>query len=165
MKSILATLGILGVLFSLIYAGQLKDYSKGQKPPKLIVSSPINSLITNHSKVFVNGRVENTSPVKVTVNGKQVSIHRHGQFSTLVSLQEGKNTITIIATDANNNSTTVTRVVTWDSSPPALTVIEPADGLITKNNSVRVSGTVLDETTVTVRVNGAFFSVDQTGSF
>src|SRR5207253_8691642 len=48
---------------------------------------------------------------------------------------------------------------------PVLTVTAPADHLITKQTSVTVSGTVTDQTAVTVNVNGIPLPVDGSGVF
>jgi RHS repeat-associated protein len=135
------------------------------KPPIVKLTSPINGLITNKTKVTVKGTVTDASKVQVTVNGKQVCIDHHDAFNALVSLAEGLNTITIVATDAAGNSTNVTRTVTRDDVPPTLTVSEPINGLVTKSSSISVKGTVSDITTVTVEVNEVTFTVDKTGSF
>ncbi|MGD1045724.1 MAG: Ig-like domain-containing protein [Bacteroidota bacterium] len=135
------------------------------QPPIVNLTSPINGLITNQAKVTVNGTVTDASLVQVTVNGIQVSVDHHNAFNALVALAEGQNTITIVATDAAGNSTKITRMVTRDDDSPTLTLSEPANGLVTKNSSISVSGTVHDLTAVAVKVNGVVFSVDQTGAF
>ena len=58
--------------------------------------------------------------MSVTVNGKSVNVASNGSFSTIVQLEEGENTITVIATDAAGKSTTVTRTVTLDTTAPVI---------------------------------------------
>jgi RHS repeat-associated protein len=140
-------------------------------PPQLTLSSPTNNLVTSKSKIVVSGDVEDATTVRVTVNGTNVPVRHHGEFSTHVTLTQGSNTITIIAKDAGNNTATATRTIFRDNTPPTLTVREPVNGLITNGTSVVVRGTVVDppngspSSTVTVKVEGVSVSVDGSGNF
>lgn len=91
-------------------------------PPTLNVEAPVDGYITNNPKLTVSGTSNDTvsSPVSVTVNGKAVTVASNGSFSTIVQLEEGENTITVIATDAAGKSTTVTRKVTLDTTAPVI---------------------------------------------
>ena len=59
----------------------------------------------------------------LTVNGEEVTVGSDGSFSTEITLEEGENTITVIATDTAGKSTTVTRTVTLDTAAPVITAI------------------------------------------
>ena len=89
-------------------------------PPTLSITSPANGLVTKSSSVTVIGKTNDvtSSPVTVTVNGTKVTIADDGTFTTSVSLKEGSNTITVIATDSAGQKTTVTRTVTMDTTVP-----------------------------------------------
>lgn len=91
-------------------------------PPTLNVEAPVDGYITNNPKLTVSGTSNDTvsSPVSVTVNGKAVTVASNGSFSTIVQLEEGENTITVIATDAAGKSTTVTRKVILDTTAPVI---------------------------------------------
>lgn len=91
-------------------------------PPTLNVEAPVDGYITNNPKLTVSGTSNDTvsNPVSVTVNGKAVTVASNGSFSTIVQLEEGENTITVIATDAAGKSTTVTRKVTLDTTAPVI---------------------------------------------
>ena len=98
------------------------------KAPTLNVTSPADNLITNDDTVTVSGTTEpGTTYVtikSVTVNGKAVSVDSSGgSFSTEVTLTEGSNTITVVATDSAGNATTVRRTVTLDTKAPVITDI------------------------------------------
>lgn len=91
--------------------------------PSLNITSPIDNLITNESTVTVSGTTDDatTKPVTVTVNGNSVSVDpTTGEFSTTVNLEEGSNTITVVATDTAGNSTTITRTVIKNTTPPTI---------------------------------------------
>lgn len=122
--------------------------------PVVTISSPSNGYLTNQSSVSISGTVTDSTVATLTINGSPVTVNSGGTFSQVVSLVEGMNTITIIATDVAGNVTTVTRTVKEDSTPPTLTIVSPADSLVTNQMDVNVSGTVFDSTTVTLTVNG-----------
>lgn len=89
-------------------------------PPTLNVTSPDEGLVTNNATVTVK------------VNGTAVTVDASGNFSTTVTLTEGSNTITVVATDSAGKATTVTRKVTLDTKAPTITDVSitpnPVDG-------------------------------------
>lgn len=94
--------------------------------PTLNVTSPTEGLKTNENTVTVSGTTNDatSSPVKVTVNGDAVTVQENGSFSKVVTLTEGENTITVIATDSAGKQTTVVRHVTKDTGAPVFQSIE-----------------------------------------
>ena len=94
--------------------------------PTLNVTSPTEGLKTNEDTVTVSGTTNDatSSPVKVTVNGDAVTVQENGSFSKVVTLTEGENTITVIATDSAGKQTTVVRHVTKDTGAPVFQSIE-----------------------------------------
>lgn len=97
-------------------------------PPTLSVTSPVDNLVTNNSALTVKGTTNDatSSPVKVTIkhnsNNSAVSVDvaADGSFSKALTLTAGVNTITVVATDSAGKSTTVTRTVTLDTTPPVI---------------------------------------------
>lgn len=91
-------------------------------PPTLNITSPAEGLITAASTVTVAGTTNDitSSPTTVKVNGTSVTVAANGSFSTTVTLTEGENTITIVATDAAGKTTTVVRHVTRNSAIPEI---------------------------------------------
>lgn len=76
------------------------------------------------------------------------------------ALAEGSHTITIdIQDNDGNTAATGSTTFTVDTVPPALNIIAPANGLITNEASLTVSGNTNDATsspcTVTIKLNGA----------
>jgi hypothetical protein len=118
--------------------------------PALSVSAPAYAL-TNLATATVVGTTE--AGAAVTVNGATATVGAGGAFSASVTLAEGPNTITVVATDAAGNGATVTKFVTLDTTAPVVTVTAPTDGLSTNHATVIVTGTV-DDDTATVLVNG-----------
>lgn len=94
-------------------------------PPTLNVTSPVDNFITNNASQIVSGTTNDavSSPVTLTVNNQNVDVNPNGSFSTIVTLTEGVNTITVIAKDSAGKTTTVTRTVTLDTKVPKITSV------------------------------------------
>ena len=96
-------------------------------PPTLSVTSPVDGFVTNQAACNVQGTTNDltSSPVSVTVklnngNAEVATVASNGSWSKVVTLVEGSNTITIVATDSAGKSTTVTRTVKLDTKAPAI---------------------------------------------
>lgn len=102
-------------------------------PPELSVTTPTDKLITNKSTVTVAGTTNDatSSPVTLTINGVATTVYDDGTFSKDIALEDGANTITIVATDGAGRTTTVTRKVTLDTKAPVISDVSlapnPAD--------------------------------------
>lgn len=92
--------------------------------PELNVSAPADNTYTNLDTITVSGTTsdDTSNPVTVTVNGNTVEVEE-GAFSTEVSLDEGENTITVVATDAAGRTTTIVRHVVKDTKAPVITSV------------------------------------------
>ena len=86
-------------------------------------------------------------------------------FAQRITLANGNNFVTITATDAAGNATSVVRQITVDNTPPTLTLTGPAEGLITKELVAHVTGTASGNTAVTLTVNGAAVALGAGGAF
>ena len=91
-------------------------------PPTLNVTSPAEGLVTNQSSLTVTGTTNDVTskPVTVTVNGASVTVNSDGSWSKTITLTNGNNTITIVATDRAGKTTTVTRTVKLDTGAPVI---------------------------------------------
>lgn len=124
--------------------------------PTLIISALGNAGLTNNATLNVSGTASDSgSGVKsVTVNGLPAAVAGDGSFSAAITLADGPNTITTIAIDNADNSTTDSRNITLDRTVPGLTITLPADNGVTGKTFVEISGTVDDPTAaVAVKVN------------
>lgn len=88
-------------------------------PPSLTVD--INDgYITNNPQLNVTGLTDDVTskPVTVKVNGADATVNTDGRFNKTITLTEGANTVTTVATDKAGKSTTIVRHVTLDTAPP-----------------------------------------------
>ena len=98
--------------------------------PTLSVTSPTAGLVRNNSACTVNGTTNDvtSSPVTVTVKlnsgtAETVAVNGDGTFTKELTLVAGTNTITVVATDGAGKTTTVTRTVTLDTTPPTISAV------------------------------------------
>jgi RHS repeat-associated protein len=133
--------------------------------PVLTLTAPADASYSNATTTTVSGTVTDESSFTVTVNGTAVAVAPNGSFTQTVTLAAGANPITVTATDAATNATTLQRTVTQDRTPPTLTVTAPADGGYSNATTVTVAGTASDATPLTVKVNGSPVTVNPDGSF
>lgn len=98
---------------------------------------------------------EITSGITKTANGKGYTC----SYAPTTALGDGAHTIKVDASDYDGNTATQKTVsFTVDTTPPALDVVSPTDGLMTNQTSGVVSGTTNDDTsspvTITIKLNG-----------
>lgn len=145
------------------------NYVVDTTAPLLDVTSPQDGeIILGAETVTVSGTVEDaTSGVaSVTINGEAVDVVGVG-FSKEIPLAEGRNLITVEATDVVGNKAAIQRTAIRDTSPPVLTVTYPADGGFVTASSFVVAGTAADEGSGVdfVTVNGAAAELAANGTF
>lgn len=97
------------------------------QPPTLNVTSPDNGIYTNSKTVVVTGVTsdQTSSPVEITikvgsVDQGSVTVNADGSFSKTVNLENGLNTITVIATDRAGKQSTVTKTITLKTDAPVV---------------------------------------------
>ncbi|MEX2206810.1 MAG: hypothetical protein WEF50_11335 [Myxococcota bacterium] len=127
-------------------------------PPVVTISTPADGVLTAAPSVVTNGTVTDASPiVSFTVNGASVPLSA-GEFTTTVSLALGSNPITGVATDAAGNTGSAEISVTR-AAPPTIAIDTPANGLLTGQSPILVSGTVSGTSPLVVNVNGVAAAV------
>ncbi|MDH3760002.1 MAG: Ig-like domain-containing protein [Gammaproteobacteria bacterium] len=74
--------------------------------PSLGITSPVDGTIFDTQQVTVSGQaIDTISPLQVVVDGGIVAVDGSGNFMHTLTLPEGANTISIVATDAAGNQT------------------------------------------------------------
>ena len=116
--------------------------------PTLNVTSPADNLLTNSNKVTVSGTAAAGSDAvtiaSVKINGEVVSVGSGGAFSKEITLQEGENTITIVAEDSIGKTTSVTRHVTVDTKAPIISDVEVEATTVDANSMIHLTFKVVD---------------------
>lgn len=140
--------------------------------PTIALTAPTIGQIVSNANFTVKGTVsDDRSGVSgVTVNDGAASVS-NGIFSKPITLSEGVNQVTAVATDIAGNTATASGSVLLDTIPPTLNVTYPAANLITNQPSLTVIGTASDNGSglasvlvngQTVPVNGESWSADLT---
>lgn len=122
--------------------------------PRISISSPTNGSTVSAGIITVSGTVsENTATV--TVNGINAIVANNKFTANNISLTEGANTITAIATDKAGNSATNSVTITYvrDTIPPLAVISSPANGIKVNTENITITG-IIDDNTATVTVNG-----------
>ena len=116
--------------------------------PTLNVTSPTEGLLTNSNKVTVSGTAAAGSDAvtlsSVKINEETVSVGPDGAFSKEITLQEGENTITIVAEDSIGKTTSVTRHVTVDTKAPIISDVETEATTVDANSTIHLTFKVTD---------------------
>lgn len=116
--------------------------------PTLNVTSPTENLLTNSKNVTVSGTAAAGSDAvtltEVTINGEPADIGEGGTFSEEIVLEEGQNTITVIAKDSLGKTTTVTRHVTVDTKAPIISDVEAEATTVDANSTIHLTFKIVD---------------------
>ncbi len=127
-------------------------------PPVVTITAPADGTQTTAALVTVAGTVVDARPIaSFTVSGVAVPLV-DGAFTTAATLGLGGNPITAEATDAAGN-TGSDGITVVRGEAPAIAITVPADGLLTNQTPLTVSGTVSGTAPVAVSVNGVAATV------
>lgn len=116
-------------------------------PPSLSITAPANSTTyTNVTSITIAGVTNDatSSPVTVKINGVAATVDGSGNFSKSVSLSNGSNTITVIATDAAGKTSTITRTVILDQTPPTISAVSISPNPVNVGSNYMISVSVSD---------------------
>lgn len=133
-------------------------------PLILKITSPATLFTVGSTPQTVKGTVSDPA-AQVTLNGAPVT-NSNGSFQADVTLDEGHNTITARAIDAEGQDVTDVISLSLDMTPPYLTVESPKDGDTVRTGKIAVSGLINDivrgtvaEGQAQVTVNGKAASI------
>ncbi len=118
-------------------------------------------------KILVSGRAEAGSTLKVFQQSqvvKEIVVDDKSLYSIELTLEKGKNTISVVAVDKAGNTSESSRiaVVIYDLEPPTLEVTKPKDGdtFFSDNKTIDVEGVVEQASRVTVNERLAIVGAD-----
>ena len=120
-------------------------------PPTLVLDNPVDNLLVNTTSGTISGTTNDvtSSPVTVTatINDTSVgsiTVNANGTFSKSVTWNEGANTVVVTARDSAGKTTTITRTVTVDLTPPTFTEVSISPNPTETGVSYTISVTVTD---------------------
>jgi hypothetical protein len=122
--------------------------------PVLTIDSPVSGAVVANPILAISGTVSDalTGIAGVTCNGAPATIIT-GTVTCSVTLTEGSNSVTIVATDNAGNVTTKSLPVTLDTRAPDLTISAPAANACLNAMQIAVSGRTFDPHMASVKVS------------
>ncbi len=137
-----------------------------QSTPVITVTYPSYGLIVNTQQISITGTVtdedDNISLFKI--GNQSVTLGVGGSFSYGVTLSEGDNEFILYARDTTGLEYDATVFVKYeqgqqnDTTPPVITIASPTDNSTVNRQTLTVTGTVTDQSSIAV------FSVNNEGS-
>jgi hypothetical protein len=114
--------------------------------PVITITSPKGPypIYTNKVDQTITGKVTEANLVSFTLNGKNVSVQPNGNFSVNVTLTVGSNKEHLEAKDISKTDSFFDVFLDVYMTAPTVVIISPANGLVTKAATVKVSVTVTD---------------------
>lgn len=101
---------ILTISFLVIFFGYLfLQYLSFVNPPELSVESPKEGEIISSEKVTVKGKSDRDAVI--SVNNQKIALGENGEFTTILTLSPGINTISIEGTSKQGKKRTITRTI------------------------------------------------------
>ena len=144
--------------------------------PVVTLTSPSGGLIISSASLNITGSIDDTTAVTrantdVIVNGNvtALTVDANGDFNQLIGagdgLTAGSNTILVRAVDDDGNKgVSGTRTVEINPNKPDITITSPAEGLLTKTDTVTVEITIVGATSATLRLNGRVVTTTANGT-
>lgn len=122
-------------------------------PPAVAITDPAPGTVVPGTTIAVSGSVADPHLDRVEVNGVRATVS-NGTWTASVPLSEGSNDLVARAWDTLSWNAADTVSVLRDSQAPAIQIGLPEEGSWWSATTVAVSGTVEEETGLTVTVNG-----------
>lgn len=126
--------------------------------PLLTVSALSDGSYAGSQIQNITGNVSDSSAVTVLINDVQADLV-NGTFSVPVTLVNGSNPITVMASDAAGNVTRDSRNIFYDVTSPVIDIASPVDNSFTNSVNLQISGSI-DETPQIITVAGMPAVVD-----
>lgn len=127
-------------------------------PLNVTITSPAGGYLTNGTNIVVTGTFDGAAH-GVMVQGRNAQVSGN-TFSATAALEEGRNTITAVATNSFGGLGTANLIVTRDTVAPLVNVQEPVDGAVVAARQIIVSGLVNDAVPGTVNPEQATVMVN-----
>jgi len=132
------------------------------EPPRLQLEEPFDEeVLTNETGVRFSGRTD--PDAALTIDGVPVPVDAGGAFDQVITFTEGYHEVSVLARDRGGNAISATRKITVDLTPPAITVLSPANGTRTTLEELNLVGMV--EPGAKFRVDGSTVPLGQDGGF
>lgn len=137
-------------------------------PPRLEIAEPPDGALVGTRRVRVAGTARGEGVNGVRVNGTLVPTNRGGFVAEVDAAEDGPFAVRVRAGPDGTGGVELGRIVTVDSTPPVITIVEPSEPATTpRKGAARIVGKVVDRTSGVdrVKVAGADVVVAPDGGF
>jgi len=142
-------------------------------PPAVVITTPPDGSSTNDNTPTYTGTTDPFLVVIISVDGvpiDTVTADASGNWTTTqpTPLSDGSHTVTALATDPHGNTATDTNTFTVDTVLPVVAITGPADGTITGNNRIPITGTGTPGSTLILLIDGVpvdTFVIESSGTW
>ncbi|HBL29384.1 MAG TPA: hypothetical protein DD490_21340 [Acidobacteria bacterium] len=126
-----------------------------REPPVITLEAPVDGAAVRTPLLAVSGTVADAGGVaSLAMNGQALAV-TGGRFEGVLPLEEGANSLLLVAADVFGSESSVEARVVLDTRTPSLTVARPVAGQITNRPTLRLTGESDDENGLAVlTVNG-----------
>ncbi len=113
-------------------------------PPTITVIAPADGALVNTPSLQIRGTIVDSGSgvASARLNGQALTLGAGGAFQQSMMLQEGRNTLTVSATDTAGNTGTVSVEVTLDTTAPVVVITSPTKVSVTNATPIAVVYTV-----------------------
>jgi len=133
-----------------------RTFTLDSAAPALTVTTTVDNSKTAQALATVSGTTNESYTVTLTLNSSTPqNVTKTGSaYSASVTLVNGLNNITIMATDLAGKTSSTVRTVTFNTGKPSVAITSPNQDIAINQNSITISGTVSDILTpATVSIN------------
>jgi RHS repeat-associated protein len=123
-------------------------------PPFLKVVSPVDGQTVKEDQLIISGETSGLTPVTVSVNGQPAPVASGRFYSNPVTLAEGENRISVVATGQMGLCSKIDLSVWKDQAAPVLDEVLPGEGAMANTANLMVTGKINDNSPACVLVNG-----------
>jgi hypothetical protein len=128
---------------SLSFPSPVSSLTLDRQPPQISLLTPTGET-SGAIKITVSGRL--SEKADLTLNGRTVTAETDGRFCWPLTLAPGANNFTIVATDEAGNTAKLSRLVTYSTLKPVVTVIKPQpDDWFKPDSSILFAVTAADQ--------------------
>jgi len=127
-------------------------------PLAVTIDTPVSGLLTNGTNVVISGTVG--PAVHGVLVGRTNAALTGNNFTAVFPLEEGRNIITVLATNSFGGVGSGNVTVNRDTTPPILSVDTPASGAVLASRQLTVTGQINDAVPGTVNPEQATVTVN-----
>lgn len=110
----IAAIATIGAFIIFFFGYLFYQYSLYTSPPNLMVSRPQEGEIISSDKITVTGKTD--ADAVISINGQKIALNQKGEFSTIITLSPGVNSIIVESVSKFGKKKVITRTIQIQST-------------------------------------------------